>query len=125
MNRFFQIAVVGALVCGLSAFSGCATPIHKPTTAGNAATSALVAYAVVGYAAGQYLALPLCGVPAVMPCKTQVVNDKLVLADTAAYTAAKAADAAGNAAIAAPKLGALEDITNSSEVQSALKSGAK
>lgn len=74
---------------------GCAENLHKPTTPGNAGTTALVAYAVAGFTAGKYFALPLCATPPVYPCKTQALNDRLLLADTAAYNAAKAADAAG------------------------------
>lgn len=74
---------------------GCASSLHKPTTAGNAGTTALVAYAVAGFGAGKYFALSTCAKPPVFPCKNQAVNDRLLLADTAAYNAAKAADAAG------------------------------
>lgn len=107
----------------LAFITGCASTLHKPTTAGNAGTSALVAYASAGFIAGQYLALPVCGTPAVLPCKTQVVNDKVTLADTAAYTAAKAADAAGNAAQATPKIDALKALNESPEVKNALNAG--
>lgn len=82
--------------------SGCAENLHKPTTAGNAGTSALVAYSVAGAGVGQYLALPLCGTPPVYPCKTAAMNQNLAVADTAAYNAAIAADnAVGNAALKA------------------------
>lgn len=77
------------------AIGGCSTNLHKPTTPGNAGTTALVAYAVAGFTAGKYFALPTCNTPPVYPCKTQSINDRLLLADTAAYNAAKAADAAG------------------------------
>lgn len=84
-----------ALVLALTV-SACAENFHKPTTAGNAGTTALVAYAVSGAAASQYLALPLCATPPVYPCKTQAANERIAAADTAAYNAAKAADAAAN-----------------------------
>jgi hypothetical protein len=108
MKRIVQVLAVLALVCGLSAFGGCSTTgtPHAPTTAANAGTSALVVYSVAGFTAGQYLALPLCATPAVYPCKTQVVNDRLVLADSAAYAAAVAADSAGNSPAAQAKAAA-------------------
>lgn len=87
-------------------FAGCATNLHKPTTAGNAGTQALVAYSVAGAGVGQYLALPLCAIPPVYPCKTQQINDRLVAADTAAFNAAMAANNAGsdpNASVKADK----------------------
>lgn len=86
------------------AMAGCATNLHKPTTAGNAGTTALVAYGVAGAGVADYLALPLCHTPPSYPCKTQAINDRLVLANRAAYQAAIAADNAaggGNTAIQA------------------------
>lgn len=93
MKSFTFAAVIAGLLC----LAGCAgKSLHKPTTAGNAGTQALVAYSVAGAGVGQYLALPLCATPPVYPCKTQAINDRLVAADTAAYNAAMAANAAGN-----------------------------
>jgi len=88
-----------ALVLAVT-LSACAENIHKPTTAGNAGTTALVAYSIAGAGVGQYLALPLCATPPVYPCKTQAINDRLAAADTAAYNAAVAADNAANDAAA-------------------------
>jgi hypothetical protein len=103
-----------SLTCML-ALAGCAENLHKPTTLGNAGTSALVAYSVAGAAAGKYLALPLCATPPVYPCKTQAINDRVAAADTAAYNAAVAADAASATAAekqaAAEKLAALKGAT--------------
>lgn len=92
------------LTASLALMPGCATNFHKPTTAGNAGTTALVAYGVAGAGVADYLALPLCHTPPVYPCKTQAINDRLVLANRAAYQAAIAADNAaggGNTAIQA------------------------
>jgi len=72
--------------------------LHKPTTAGNAGTTALVAYYAANRAAVKYIELPRCVTPRVLPCSDQSVVDKIALADTAAYDAAKAADAAGASA---------------------------
>jgi hypothetical protein len=100
---------------------GCAENLHKPTTAGNAGTTALVAYAVAGFTAGKYFALPTCNAPPVYPCKTQSINDRLLLADTAAYNAAKAADAAGASQVekdnAIEKIAELKRTNASPEVQ--------
>ena len=96
MKRNFILTALLSLA--LIVVGGCAEKLHKPTTAGNAGTTALVAYAVAGFSAGKYFALPLCATPPVYPCKTQSINDRLLLADTAAYNAAKAADQAGGAA---------------------------
>jgi hypothetical protein len=47
--------------------------------------------------AGQYLALPLCTQPlTVVPCRTADIAARIAAADTAAYNAAVAADAAVN-----------------------------
>ncbi len=97
-----------ALVLAVT-LSACATDFHKPTTAGNAGTTALVAYSVAGAGVGKYLALPLCATPPVYPCKTQAINDRLAAADTAAYNAAVAADNAGNDAAAQAKAKAAAD----------------
>lgn len=72
--------------------------LHKPTTAGNAGTTALVAYFAANRAAVKYIELPRCATPRVLPCSDQAVVDKIARADTAAYDAAKAADAAGASA---------------------------
>jgi hypothetical protein len=85
-----------ALVMLLALCAGCAATLHKPTTTGNAGTSALVAYASAGFVVSKYLALPLCEKPPQYPCKTQATNDRLLAADTAAHDAAVAADKAGN-----------------------------
>jgi hypothetical protein len=105
----------------LAVVAGCGATLHKPTTPGNAGTSALVAYATAGFTAGKYLAMDLCATPPVYPCKTQVINDKVLLADTAAYLAAKAADAAGDAAQAAPEIDALKQLNASPEVHDQVK----
>lgn len=123
MKRFSQVLAIAALVCGLFVLSACGSTgtLHKPTTAGNAGTSALIAYSVAGFTAGQYFALTLCGTPAVYPCKTQAVNDRLLLADTATYDAAVAADKAGNDQVAQAKaaaaLSALQDANKSPDVK--------
>jgi hypothetical protein len=94
------------LIASLALTAGCAIKFHKPTTAGNAGTTALVAYGIAGAGVADYLALPLCHTPPVYPCKTQVINDRLVVANRAAYQAAIAADEAaggGNTAIKADK----------------------
>lgn len=120
--RSLTLVVAAAIaVLSLCAFPGCAETLHKPTTVGNAGTTALVAYAAGGYTAGKYFALPLCAPTPVYPCKTQAINDKLLLADTAAYKAAKAADAASATAAekeqAAKDIAALKDLNASSEVR--------
>lgn len=106
-----------ALLIALSLVVGCAGTLHKPTTAGNAGTTALVAYAAAGFTAGQYFSLPLCATPPVYPCKTQSINDKLATFDTAAYKAAKAADAGGNPAGADNEIKALNDANATPEVK--------
>lgn len=118
-----RISGLALLLFALAACQGCAENLHKPTTAANAGTSALVAYAAAGFTAAQYLKLPLCATPPAYPCKMQAINDKLLAADMAAYTAARAADAAGNAAQAAPQINALQSINASPEVQSQTKNG--
>ena len=122
MKRLAMFLLSFALVCGLAACSGCATSLHKPTTAANAGTSALVAYSVAGFTAGQYLALPLCATPAVYPCKTQAVNDRLLLADTAAHDAAVAADSAGNSPAAQAKAAAAMAALQGANTDPAVKS---
>lgn len=108
-----------ALVALLS-LAGCAESLHKPTTAANAGTTALVAYSIAGAGVGQYLALPFCAAPAVYPCKTPALNQQLATADTAAYNAAVAADnAAGNA-----QLKAASDHANAQLRQSVINANA-
>jgi hypothetical protein len=106
---------MAALLAVVLSACGTSGTLHKPTTAGNAGTSALVAYATAGAAAGKYLALPLCATPPIYPCKTQAINDKVALADTAAYNAAVAADAASataaDKASATKKLNELKEAT--------------
>lgn len=118
MKRLF----LPILLAALAVVAGCAENLHKPTTAGNAGTSALVAYAIAGAAAGKYLAYPLCATPPVYPCKTQAINDKVALADTAAYNAAVAADAAsasaGDKAVATAKLDELKAANKAAGVNS-------
>lgn len=97
MKTFLSICLSLAFV----ALAACGENLHKPTTVGNAGTTALVAYSVAGAGVAQYLALPLCANPPVYPCKTKALNDKLAAADTAAYKAAVAADQAADAASAA------------------------
>ena len=83
--------------------TGCTHTLPKPNNPQTAGVEALVAYGLAGHVAGQYLALPLCTQPlTVVPCKTQAIADKVKLADTAAYNAAVAADAAANGPNAAP-----------------------
>lgn len=91
----FRIATM-LLTASLALSAGCAETLHKPTTAGNAGTSALIAYSVAGAGVGQYLALPFCAQPPVYPCKTHALNQSLSVADTAAYNAAVAVDDAAN-----------------------------
>lgn len=77
------------------ALGGCTgNGLHKPTTPGNAGTTALVAYFAANQAATKYIALPRCGTPAVQPCSVQSVVDSVARAGTAAYEAAIAADSA-------------------------------
>lgn len=109
MKRLFAFPLVLAMILSLCAFPGCTDTMHKPTTAANAGTSALVAYSVAGAGVGQYLALPLCATPPVYPCKTQAINDKLAAADTVAYNAAVAADNAVNDVAAQAKAKAAAD----------------
>ena len=100
--KSFTLSIL--LLASFTLAGGCASTLHKPTTAGNAGTTALVAYGVAGAGVADYLALPLCHTPPAYPCKTQVINDRLVLANRAAYQAAIAADNAaggGNTAIQA------------------------
>lgn len=85
--------IASLLALALAACGG--ERLHKPTTAGNAGTTALVAYFAANRAAVKYIELPRCATPRVLPCSDQAVVDKIALADTAAYDAAKAADAAG------------------------------
>lgn len=106
------------LILTLATLTACVGTLHKPTTAGNAGTSALVAYATAGFAAGQYLKLPVCAATPVYPCKSQAVNDRLVAADLAAYTAAVAADHAGRPQDAQASINSLKAVTASPEVQS-------
>lgn len=113
--RAFALVV---MLCALVACGG--NTLHKPTTAGNAGTTALVAYAAAAFTASQYLALPLCATPAVYPCKTQSVNDRLVAADQAAYSAAKAADAAGDPTRAEQPLGYLNALNSQPAVKNQL-----
>ena len=104
----------------LLAVTGCSTNLHKPTTAANAGTTALVAYSIAGAGVGQYLALPFCATPPVYPCKTPALNQQLATADTAAYNAAVAADnAAGNA-----QLKAASDHANAQLRQSVINANA-
>lgn len=113
--------IVKVLLCvALAVVAGCATNLHKPTTAANAGTTALVAYSIAGAGVGQYLALPFCATPAVYPCKTPALNQQLATADTAAYNAAVAADnAAGNA-----QLKAASDHANAQLRQSVINANA-
>jgi len=117
-------ALVALIVLCAFALGGCATSgtLHKPTTAGNAGTSALVAYAAGGFFAGQYLGLDPCATPPVYPCKTKAVNDQVLHADKVAYAAAKAADAAAGDAAAKAKaddaLKALKKLGESPPVKS-------
>lgn len=104
-----------ALCFALALVAGCATPLHKPTTIGNAGTTALVAYFAANQAATKYVALPRCATPPVYPCSVQSIVDKVAAADTAAYNAAVAADAASATAAdkkaAADKLAELQGAT--------------
>jgi len=76
---------------------GCAGTgkIDTPTTVSNAGGAAGVTYAVAGKYASYYFALDVCATPPVYPCKVMSVNNKLLEVDTAAYNAAKAANAVG------------------------------
>lgn len=95
MKRNFIGASMMSLVLAAACFmGGCAEKLHKPTTVGNAGTTALVAYFAANQAATKYIALPRCAAPPVQPCSVQSVVDKIATADTAAYNAAMAADAA-------------------------------
>lgn len=107
--------ITAILLTATLALAGCAETLHKPTTVGNTGTSALVAYFAANRAAVKYIEMPRCATPAVQPCSTQAVVDKVALADTAAYNAAKAADAAAATAAdkqaAQDKLKALQEAT--------------
>lgn len=83
-----------ALVLAVTLSACAGNGLHKPTTVGNAGTTALVAYFAANQAATKYIALPRCGQPAVQPCSVQSVVDRVADADTAAFNAALAADAA-------------------------------
>lgn len=113
--------IIAFLFVATLGIGGCAENLHKPTTPENAGTTALVAYAVAGFTAGKYFALPLCATPPVYPCKTQALNDRLLLADTAAYNAAKAADAAG--ANMVQKQDAIEKIEELKRISGLTKGG--
>lgn len=107
--------ITALTLCAVLALAGCAENLHKPTTVGNAGTTALVAYFAANRAAVKYVELPRCATPPVLPCSTQAIVDKIALADTAAYDAAKAADAAAGTQAdkddAQKKLDALKEIT--------------
>ena len=83
-----------ALVLAVTLSACAGNGLHKPTTVGNAGTTALVAYFAANQAATKYIALPRCATPPVYPCSTQAIVDKVAAADTAAYNAALAADSA-------------------------------
>ncbi len=106
----------------LSVVVGCAGTgkIEKPTTPSNTGGAALVAYGSAGYYASKYFALNVCATPPVYPCKTMVVNNKLLEVDAAAWGAAKAADAVGASDAdkkdAAAKLAALKKANGDPEV---------
>jgi hypothetical protein len=125
MKSILRPLMAVVMLCAFAVVAGCGATLHKPTTAGNAGTSALVAYAVAGFTAGQYLKLPVCAATPVYPCKTQAVNDRLVAADLAAYSAAVAADHAGNASLAQPQIDALKAATAAPDVQAQIAGGGK
>lgn len=86
------------IACLLAVVAGCGATgtLHKPTTAGNVGTTALVAYTLEGVSVTrQVLKQPTCATPAVYPCVPQAIKAKVDAVDQAAYLAAKAADAAG------------------------------
>lgn len=120
-----RIAALSLILAVLTACAG--QTLHRPTTAGNAGTSALIAYAISGATAGKYFALPLCATPPIYPCKTQALNDRLALADTAAYNAAKAADAAANNPLlqynASDKLDSLKAVLGQPDVKTQIQGG--
>lgn len=92
--------VAALLVASLAA---CSHTLPKPNNPQTAGVEALVAYGLAAHVAGQYLALPFCTKPlTVFPCKTPEIAAKVKLADTAAYNAAVAADAAANGPNAVP-----------------------
>ena len=101
--------------CACAMLAGCGgASLPKPNTPQQAGVEALVAYGLAGHVAGQYLALPLCTSPlTVVPCKTADIAARVAAADTLAYNAAVAADAAVNdpakQQAAASSLKALQD----------------
>jgi hypothetical protein len=86
------------LICAIAALSACGgASLPKPNTPQQAGVEALVAYGLAGHVAGQYLALPVCTNPlTAVPCKTADIAARVAAADTLAYNAAVAADAAVN-----------------------------
>ena len=98
LRAHFGPALAMLCVFALAAVMGGCGPtgkVHKPTTVSNAGGAALVAYSGAGYIASKYFALEPCATPPVYPCKVKSVNDRLLEIQTAAYNAAKAADAVG------------------------------
>jgi hypothetical protein len=107
-----RLLVVAAVMLAIVACGP--TTLPKPNTPQQAGVEALVAYGLAGHVAGQYLALPLCTKPlTTVPCKTADIAARVAAADTAAYNAAVAADAAVNdptkQQAAASKIKALRD----------------
>lgn len=87
---------ITAMVLALALTACGGNSLHKPTTVGNAGTTALVAYYAANQAATKYVALPRCATPPVYPCNTQAIVTQVMTADTAAYEAAMAADSASS-----------------------------
>lgn len=91
-----------ALLCvfAVACLSGCGgtNGLHKPNDVGGAVIATDFTYSAAGYTVGKYLGLPLCATPPVYPCKLQAINDRLVLANRAAYQAVMAAQAGGGSA---------------------------
>jgi hypothetical protein len=80
----YLTAIAIAILLALCA--GCNTTLHKPTTAGNVGTTALVAYSVEGVGlARQVLKQPTCATPPVYPCVTAEAKQKVDAADEAAW----------------------------------------
>ena len=127
MKRNFILTALLSLALAVVTGCGPRATIHKPTMPEQVGTSAVIAYAVAGFAAGQYFAYPLCTQPlTVVPCKTQAINDSLRKANKIAYDAAKAADAAVDDATKRSEAAAkLEDLNKAnSEAKKASNGGA-
>lgn len=126
MKRNSLFSLLLASVFAIACLSGCGgQSVHKPDNAGGAVIATDFTYAAAGYTVGKYLGLPLCDNPPVYPCKTQAINDRLVLANRAAFQAVLAANSAGATAAQKAEVGtkqkALAEAAADPEVQKQIK----